>query len=30
MEYLKGGDLFNYLESKDFKITEERSKDISH
>ncbi len=30
MEYLKGGDLFNYLEAKDFKISEDRSRDISH
>ena len=26
MEYLKGGDFFNYLESKNFKISEERAK----
>ena len=30
MEYLKGGDFFNYLESKNFKIPEERAKTISH
>lgn len=30
MEYLKGGDFFNYLESKNFKITEERAKQIAH
>ena len=30
MEYLKGGDFFNYLESKNFKITEERAKTIAH
>jgi serine/threonine protein kinase len=30
MEYLKGGDFFNYLESKNFKISETRSKTIAH
>ena len=30
MEYLKGGDFFNYLESKNFKISEERAKEIAH
>lgn len=30
MEYLKGGDFFNYLESKNFKITEERARQIAH
>jgi len=30
MEYLKGGDFFNYLESKNFKIPEERAKVIAH
>jgi len=30
MEYLKGGDFFNYLESKNFKISEERAKTIAH
>lgn len=30
MEYLAGGDFFNYLESKNFKITEDRAKQIAH
>lgn len=30
MEYLKGGDFFNYLESRNFKITEDRAKIIAH
>ena len=30
MEYLKGGDFFNYLESKNFKISENRAKTIAH
>lgn len=30
MEYLKGGDFFNYLETKNFKIPEERAKKIAH
>lgn len=30
MEYLKGGDLFNYLESRDFTITQERARQLSH
>lgn len=30
MEYLRGGDFFNYLESKNFKIPESRAKTISH
>jgi len=30
MEYLQGGDFFNYLESKNFKIPEERAKTIAH
>lgn len=30
MENLTGGDLFNYLERRDFTITEERSKQLSH
>ena len=30
MEYLKGGDFFNYLESKNFIIPEERAKQIAH
>ena len=30
MEYLKGGDFFTYLESRSFKIPEERAKTIAH
>lgn len=30
MEYLKGGDFFNYLERKNFKISELRAKSIAH
>ena len=30
MEFLKGGDFFNYLETKNFKIPEERAKIIAH
>ena len=30
MEYLKGGDFFNYLESKNFKISEDRARTIAH
>jgi len=30
MEFLRGGDFFNYLESKNFKIPEERAKTIAH
>ena len=30
MEYLKGGDFFNYLESKNFKISEQRARSIAH
>lgn len=30
MEYLKGGDFFTYLESRNFKISEERAKTIAH
>lgn len=30
MEYLKGGDLFNYLEKRDFTISEARARDLSH
>lgn len=30
LENLKGGDLFNYLESRDFTITQERARDLSH
>lgn len=30
MENLKGGDLFTYLEKREFVITEKRAKEISH
>lgn len=30
MEYLKGGDLFNYLEKRDFTITEAKARDLTH
>lgn len=30
MEYLRGGDFFNYLETRSFKIPEERAKVIAH
>ncbi len=30
MEHLQGGDLFNYLESRDFTISQERSRELSH
>ena len=30
MEYLKGGDFFNYLQERNFAITEARSKIIAH
>lgn len=30
MEYLKGGDFFTYLELKNFKIPEERARQIAH
>lgn len=30
MECLKGGDFFNHLESRNFKITEDRAKTIAH
>lgn len=30
MEHLTGGDLFNYLERRDFVITENRAKELSH
>jgi serine/threonine protein kinase len=29
IEYLQGGDLFDYLERRDFKITEERARDLA-
>lgn len=30
MEYLPGGDLFGYLEKRNFTVNEERAKQISH
>jgi len=30
MEHLAGGDLFTYLEKRDFEIPEERAKVLSH
>jgi len=30
MEYLKGGDLFNYLEKRDFTITESKARELTH
>lgn len=30
MEYLKGGDLFNYLEKRDFTIPENKARELSH
>lgn len=30
MEYLKGGDLFNYLEKRDFTIPESKARELSH
>ena len=30
MEYLKGGDFFNYLEMRKFRIPEERAMKIAH
>lgn len=30
MEYLKGGDLFNYLEKRDFTIPESKARDLTH
>ena len=30
MEYLKGGDLFNYLEKRDFTISESKARELSH
>lgn len=30
MEYLKGGDLFNYLEKRDFTISESKARDLTH
>jgi hypothetical protein len=30
MEYLKGGDLFSYLEKRDFSISENKAKELSH
>jgi hypothetical protein len=30
MEHLKGGDLFSYLEKREFVISEERAKELMH
>jgi BR serine/threonine kinase len=30
MEHLQGGDLFTYLERRDFSISEERAKTLCH
>lgn len=30
LEYLNGGDLFEYLNKKEFKITEDRARQITH
>lgn len=30
MEYLKGGDLFNYLEKRDFTISESKARELTH
>ena len=30
MEHLKGGDLFTYLEKRDFEVSEERAKQLTH
>ncbi len=30
MESLRGGDLFNYLEKRDFKLSEARAKELTH
>ena len=30
MENLKGGDLFTYLEKRNFELTEKRAKNLSH
>ena len=30
LEYLAGGDLYTYLDSRDFKITEDRARSIAH
>jgi serine/threonine protein kinase len=30
LEYMKGGDLFTYLEKREFKITEDRARYIAH
>jgi serine/threonine protein kinase len=30
LEYLSGGDLFEYLNKREFKITEDRARTISH
>jgi len=30
MEYLKGGDFFNYLEKRRFRISEDRARKVAH
>jgi hypothetical protein len=30
LEYMEGGDLFTYLEKREFKITEDRGRAIAH
>lgn len=30
IEYMQGGDLFTYLEKREFKITEDRARSIAH
>jgi serine/threonine protein kinase len=30
LEYMAGGDLFNYLEKREFKITEDKARQIAH
>ena len=30
LEYMAGGDLFNFLEKRDFKITEDKARQIAH
>jgi serine/threonine protein kinase len=30
LEYCAGGDLFHYLDKKDFKITEDVSRNVAH
>ena len=30
LEYMAGGDLFNYLERREFKITEDKARHMTH